>query len=65
MKEYKAIKVYFTIRELMELTKLSWYRIRNYIKIKNIPYHKHTCTKGRAIRIHRNEVNKYFHIIDN
>ncbi len=63
LNDYKIIQVYFTVKDLIKLTGLSGYKIRKIIKIKKVPYNQHSYTNTiRIIRIHRNEVIKYFNI---
>ncbi len=55
LNEHKVIKIYFTIKELMQLTGFSYQKIHYFIKVK-VSYNK--C--NHVIRIHRNDLNKYF-----
>lgn len=57
LKEYKVIQVYFTIKDLMQFTGLSYYKVYSLIKVKNISYNKQN-----KIRISRRDVIKYFNI---
>ena len=60
LEKFEVTKVYFTVKELQQLTGFSQYKIVKIIKLQEVPYNQHSCR--RTIRIHRNEVNKYFHI---
>ncbi len=58
LNEHKVIKVYFTTKELMQLTGFSRTEVHRFIKVKNVPYNK--C--NHMIRIHRKDLDKYFNI---
>lgn len=55
---HKVIKVYFTTKELMQLTGFNRTKIHRIIKERNVPYNQ----SNHVIRIHRNDLDKYFNI---
>ncbi len=57
---YTVTKVYYTLKELTQLTGLNRYRISEILRRKEVPIHQES--KGRTIRIHINEMRIYFNV---
>ncbi len=58
LNEHNVIKVYFTTKEIRQLTGWTFYKLYLFIKDNNVPYNKHKY----LIKVHRKELEKYFSI---